>query len=84
MVQNIESSKKSQLKSIQDKISYTVACVSHFASVHKLSKKNAFSYLYNNKAISFLKEYYDVEHTLSLDNAVEDMGEICRQNGGKI
>ncbi len=67
-----------------NKISYTVACVSSFATAHRLSKKDAFSYLYKNKAIAFLKEYYDSEHTLSLDDAVEDMAEICRQNGGTL
>ncbi|MBQ9631166.1 MAG: DUF3791 domain-containing protein [Treponema sp.] len=64
-----------------NKISYTVACVSSFASAHKLSKKDAFTYLYNNKAIDFLKEHYEIEHTLSLADAVADMTEICRQNG---
>ena len=64
-----------------NKISYTVACVSSFASAHKLSKKDAFTYLYNNKAIDFLKEHYEIEHTLSLEDAVADMTEICRQNG---
>ena len=67
-----------------NKIAYTVACVSRFATTHRLSKKDAFSYLYNNKAIAFIKEHYDIEHTLSLDDAVEDMTEICRQNGGSL
>lgn len=68
----------------QNKISYMVACVSNFANAFNLSRKDAFSYLYNNKAIAFLKEHYDIEHTLSLDDAVEDMAEICRQNGGAL
>ena len=69
---------------LNNKISYTVACVSSFANAFNLSKKEAFSYLYKNKAIAFLKEHYDIEHTLSLDDAVEDMAEICRQNGGTL
>ena len=72
-------------KSLQDnKIDYTVSCVSLFASRHNLSKKDAFQYLDKNNAISFLKQHYDIEHTLSLDDAVDDMAEICRQNGVKI
>lgn len=67
---------------LNNKISYMVACVSSFASGFNLSKKEAFSYLYNNKAIAFLKEHYEIEHTLSVDDAVDDMAEICRQNGG--
>ena len=69
---------------LTNKISYTVSCVSNFANAFNLSKKEAFSYLYNNKAIAFLKEHYDIEHTLSIDDAVEDMAEICRQNGGTL
>ena len=67
-----------------NKISYTVACVSSFAAFHNLSKKDAFTYLYDNKAIDFLKEHYEIEHTLSLEDAVADMTEICRQNGGSL
>lgn len=72
-------------KSLQkNKIDYTVSCVSLFASRHNLSKKAAFQYLDKNNAINFLKQHYDIEHTLSVDDAVDDMAEICRQNGGKI
>ena len=67
-----------------NQISYMVACVSGFAAAHDLSKKDAFIYLYNNKAIAFLKEHYEIEHTLSIEDAVEDMAEICRQNGGTL
>ena len=67
-----------------NRISYTVACVSSFANAYKLSRKDAFSYLYDNKAIAFLKEHYDSEHTLSLADTVEDMAEVCRQNGGAL
>lgn len=65
-----------------NKISYVVTCVSCFANKKNLTKKEAFLYLYANKAIAFLKEHYDIEHTLSIDDAVEDMAEICCQNGG--
>ena len=32
--------------------------------------------------IEFLKENYEVEHTLSFDNVVEDISILCRRNGG--
>ena len=73
-----------QNRLVNNKISYAVACISNFANAHNLSKKEAFFYLYDNKAIDFLKEHYDIEHTLSLEDAVDDMAEICRQNGGTI
>ena len=40
-----------QNQAVDNKIAYTVACVSSFAFVHNISKKEAFSYLYKNKVI---------------------------------
>lgn len=68
---------------LKKKINYTVACVNEFADQHHLSSKEAFIYLYDHKGIAFLKENYDVEHTLSFDDAVEDLTIICRNNGGR-
>lgn len=64
------------------KINYTVVCVSEFARRHNLKMKEAFRFLFQYKAIEFLKENYDIEHTLSLDDALDDMLTICERNGG--
>lgn len=66
------------------RINYTVACVSEFANRYGITPKEAFQFLYKYKAIEFIKEYYDVEHTLSLEEAVEDMATICKNNGGEL
>lgn len=63
-------------------INYMVACVSEFAHKHDLKMKEAFQFLFEYKAIEFLKENYDIEHTLSLEDALEDMLLICEKNGG--
>lgn len=65
-------------------INYTVACVSEFAHTHNISVKEAFQFLFEYKAIDFLKENYDIEHTLSLDDALNDMLMICEKNGGML
>ena len=65
-------------------IQYTVACVNEFAANKSLTEKQAFDYLCKHGAIEFLVEFYDVEHTLSFDEAVHDMTLISRQNGGEI
>ncbi|MBR2707710.1 MAG: DUF3791 domain-containing protein [Mogibacterium sp.] len=65
-------------------INYTVACVSEFARRFGLNLAAAFDYLYTYKAIEFIKENYDIEHTLSLEDAVQDMQMICANNGGYI
>lgn len=63
-------------------IDYAVICVSEFAKKYNMKIKDAFQFLYQYKAIEFLKENYEIEHTLSLEDAVEDMLLICEKNGG--
>lgn len=63
-------------------INYVVVCVNEFARRHNLKIKEAFQFLFQYKGIEFLKENYDIEHTLSLDDALDDMLMICRKNGG--
>lgn len=65
-------------------IRYTVACVNEFAANKSLTEKQAFDYLCNHGAMDFLVEFYDVEHTLSFEDAVNDLTLVSQQNGGKI
>ncbi len=65
-------------------INYVVACVSEFARKHNLEMKEAFQFLFEYKAIEFLKENYDIEHTLSFEDALEDLLMICEKNGGVL
>ncbi|MBQ9495372.1 MAG: DUF3791 domain-containing protein [Treponema sp.] len=66
------------------RIRYKVACISEFAKSKSLTKEQAFRYLKKHKALDFLDEFYDVEHTLSLADAVSDITRISQQNGGMI
>lgn len=65
-------------------INYMVVCVNEFANRHNLKIKEAFQFLFQYKAIEFLKENYEIEHTLSLDDALDDMLMICKKNGGML
>jgi len=65
-------------------INYAVVCVSEFAHEHNLTVKEAFQFLFKYKAIEFLKENYDIEHTLSLEDTLNDMLIICKKNGGML
>ena len=66
------------------KIGFTVACVNEFAHRHKPSSKEAFQYLFQFKGIAFIKENYDVEHTLDFDTILDDLGILCKKNGGTL
>ena len=71
-------------KDLNKRIDYTIACISEFAKRYDMSDKAAFCFLEKYKAIAFLKECYDAEHTLSFEDAIEDMTRICLNNGGDI
>lgn len=66
------------------KIGFTVACVNEFAHQYDLSEKEAFQYLFKFKGIAFIKENYEVEHTLDFGTIIEDLGILCRRNGGML
>ena len=65
-------------------ISYVVAAISEFAKAHHLSIREANNYLIRFKGIDFLTEHYDAEHLLSFDDSVQDLTQVCLNNGGGI
>ena len=68
----------------QYKIPYLNAVIRMFGSRFDLTVRQAFRYLYNFKGIRFLLEYYDVEHTLSIEDTVDDLIKVCQKNGGEL
>ena len=65
-------------------INYIVVCINEFAARFGMNSKEAFNYLNKYSGISFLKEHYEIEHTLSIDNAIEDLTLVCKRNGGHL
>ena len=72
------------MSELRKEINYVVACVSEFADRFNMRQQEAFQYLYKYKGIEFLKENYDIEHTLSFDDVLKDLFIICRNNGGRL
>lgn len=66
------------------KIGFTIACVNEFARQYNLSIRESFRYLFQFKGIAFIKENYEAEHTLDFGTIVEDLGMLCRKNGGAL
>lgn len=66
------------------KLDYIVVCVSEFANRHRLSLRDAYFYLRQHTGIQFLQEFYDVEHTLSFEDVVDDLTKVCARNGGAL
>lgn len=61
-----------------------VYLVQDFAVASKLSARQSFAYLKRYKGIDFIDKHYDAEHLLSMEEALEDVALVCRQNGGGI
>lgn len=69
---------------IDDIAEYIVWLISDFANKYSLNNVQAYDYLSKYKAIPFIEDYYDVLHTFSLENAVEDVAKFCRRKGGTL
>ena len=65
-------------------INYTVICINDFAERFSITPKTAYQFLVKFGGIDFLLQHYNIEHTLSLDEALDDLETICRQNGGAL
>ena len=64
---------------IKNVIAYIVSAISEFAKSHHLSVREASNYLIRFKGIDFI-----TEHLLSFDDCVQDLTQVCLNNGGGI
>ena len=71
-------------KNTIDKINYFVALITEFATAHQISTSQAYEYLQRYKGLDFVDRFYDVEHTFSFDNTVEDLTAYCKRMGGAL
>ena len=69
---------------IQNKAEYIVIFISEFARRFGLSVVQAYRYLNRYKAIDFLDEHYNVAHTQSFEDMVQNMAGYCQRHGGAL
>ena len=65
-------------------IPFLTACIQAFGRRFAMTRQAAFHYLQKHKGLSFLIEFYDVEHLQSMDETIDDLLIICQQNGGTL
>lgn len=68
----------------KEMIAFFVASISEFAAAHRISMKEAYFYLEKYGGMRFLTEFYDVEHTLSFGEVVNDLTQICSHGGDTL
>lgn len=78
---NIDYQKRT-CSEIMDKyqIPYTNLCIRKFAARHNMSLCDAFAYLDHNGGMQYLVDFYDIEHTLPLEDTIDTLTEICQHH----
>lgn len=69
---------------VKNKLAYIIAVVNEFAARFSLNSQQAYRYLDRFKGIDFVDRFYNVEHTQSFDDVVDDLAIYCRKNGGQL
>ena len=65
-------------------IEYLVCVIGAFAGQFSLTNADAYKYLRQYKGLDFLTRHYGIEHTQSIEDAVEDCAIICKRHGGAL
>lgn len=65
-------------------IHYTNLCVRKFAESKGMTLDAAFTYLLTYGGMKYLVEFYDVEHTLPIDDTIDELTLTCKAAGGTV
>lgn len=68
----------------RNQIEYIACCIGLFAMRFRLTNQEAYRYLLKFGGLDFLYEFYDIEHTFSMDDAINDITRITQRNGGAL
>ena len=71
-------------RELDNQIEYMVTCIGDFAAQHAMTPAVAYAFLKKYKGLSFWIDCYDVEHTQTIQSAVDDMTGACIRNGGVL
>ena len=63
---------------------YFVICINEFAKRYDIGAREAMAYLDKYNGLQFLEEFYDVQHTLSFDETVDNLTIVCQRHGGAL
>ncbi len=69
-------------QAIKNQIAYIVMIIRDFGDEYGLTPRQSINYLRHHKALDYLGDFYDVEHTLPTGDTIRTLAEISKQNGG--
>mgnify|MGYP003306591913 FL=1 len=73
-----------QTEKTKNKVEYIIAIISDFAKKHSLNTMQAYRYLERFKGLDFIDKFYEVNHTLSFEDVIEDLTFYCHRRGGAL
>lgn len=65
-------------------LEFLVALVSEFASHFKIGQDVAYNYIRDYHGLDYYFKHYDILHTLSFEENVEDFIQVCANHGGQL
>lgn len=79
-----------QIKIVDDKNydtdmgEFVISVINNFAKDKKIPLSQAYSYIVTFKGMDFLRQYHDIEKTLSNYEIISDVSKVCANNGGRL
>ena len=69
---------------LKDRVEYVVALIAEFAKYFGISDKESAQYLSYYHALELCEKHYDIMHTLSFADNVDNLATYCRRQGGYL
>lgn len=69
---------------IKYEIPYINLIIRTFAERFQMTRRDAYTYLQKHEGLSFLIEFYDVEHLQEPEETVDDLIIMCQKKGGAL
>ena len=66
------------------KIESIVMSIGEFGRAYSLSSSDAYVYLKKYKGLAYLEDYHEPLSCLPMESLVDDLAQVCRNNGGKL
>ena len=70
----------------QDKniLAFLVALVAEFATRFDISQDVAYNYIRKYHGLDYFFKHYNILHTLSFEENVDDLVQVCANHGGQL
>lgn len=65
-------------------LDFLIALVAEFATRFGISQDKAYNYIREYKGLEFFFKHYNVLHTLSFADNVDDLIQVCANHGGAL